>query len=180
MRRIILILAVVIVSVGLLFSLFWSISTSSGRQVLTWRVILEKYLTYKGVLPDYTEAVVAASQAKNPQVFTPNPNLVNYHDLGYYITYNKKYADDDFENLPPFPPEKVMCVLLEHPEPPTAKLVRRVVFVNYYRDLYTASWMVYESAPAPFPGWIDETLVELGCTLDLEAQYFFVIAADRV
>ncbi len=79
-------------------------------------------------------------------------------------------ATDRAGRMPlPFPPTDVWCVLLQV-QPPTAgaEIEREMVFVAQHRDVYSADWVVHESAQAPFGPQMAESLSRIGCDLPLQ------------
>lgn len=143
---------VVLVAVGSVFA------TLEAGRVPDWRIELAKYVASRRP-PTTVVRVRAVAPARRP--------------WNYRLEMGRPVVDDTVwgSTQLPFPPQRVMCALLESESiarSPTREPAVQVVYICHHSDaLWQAGWVIHEHRGDPFSGATHEQLSSLACDLQL-------------
>ena len=154
MKRILLAIAALLVSVGLIAVWFKATEKGADRRP-GWQIALEDYIAYRAAEVGEQLSVVEVVPADQPSNFTKDINLLTYGGAPI-----------------PYPPVEVWCVILKQDYPKDRRSgedTYRLVFVNLHMDaLYIAEWIVHIGENTPFPLPFRQLVASLECDLDLD------------
>jgi hypothetical protein len=152
-------LAALGLAVLLLIALWaWLVAGNLGS-TQAWSAALNTYIGYKSRSGEGTMTVSAVGRATHPEEFARELSGATFGDSRFYSTdYTSGGPPHEARPLP-YPPDDIMCVLLQQGS------TREVVFVAHHVDLYNADWIVHEAQGAPFAAPVRNQLAGLGCAL---------------
>ncbi len=130
-------------------------------QTPAWKARLEHYLTYLRETEQSSFQVISTDNASAPANYSTAMSAESYSDSAIFETTHNQYPDYAAGLQPiPYPPEQVVCVLLE------GNGQRELVYVALHNSLYNADWIVHIS-PEPWGSAILQSHLQiLGCTPD--------------
>ncbi len=127
----------------------------------TWQARLDQYLGYLRQIGGSSPRVISATPALSPINFTPGMSSeTNSADVVFLTTHGQ--GGNYFADLQPlpYPPEQVMCVLLD------VSGQNELVYVALHNNSSNNDWIVHIS-PEPWGSYALQThLSSLGCSLD--------------
>ena len=131
------------------------------RMAPPWQVRLNQYLAYLRERGITSPQVVSIAHAMSPINFSPGMSSETYSPNVSFQTARSQGRDfaADHQTLP-YPPEEVMCVLLE------VDGQNELVYVALHSNLNNNDWIVHIS-PEPWGSPVLQShLSSLGCSLD--------------
>ncbi len=130
------------------------------RATSPWKTKLKQYLVYLRETEQISYQILDTASAVTPENFSESMSGESYsQDVTFASTHNL-FNDYSSSLLPmPYPPDQVICVLLNLNGNP------QLVYVALHNSLYNADWIVHVS-PDPWGSpLLQENLKAIGCTL---------------
>ncbi len=126
-----------------------------------WQARLNQYLTFLQQTGQHSSRVITAAPATSPDNFTPSMSAESYSDSTIFETTHPQSTGYSISLQPiPYPPDEVMCVLLNIDNQ------QQLVYVALHDSLYNADWIVHIAVDPWGSATLHSNLVSLGCPLD--------------
>lgn len=150
----------VIIPVAVVLALASTLILINNRQTPAWKTKLDQYLAYMRTTGQATYRLIAYSTASQPGNFTPEMSAESFSDsVIFQTTTNTSAQYFAGLQLMPYPPEEVVCVLLDGGRSP------ELVYVTRHSSLYNADWIVHISTDPWNSLNLQSSLASIGCNV---------------
>lgn len=127
-----------------------------------WKVELDRYLLALRQSGNRAFRLVSYASAASPANFTPAMSAESYsNSLLFAASYTLDGQITTGLEPMPYPPQEVVCVLLQQDGQ------QQLVYVARHTSLYNADWVVHISSDPWGSPALQSNLQTLGCSLDL-------------
>jgi len=156
MKKLVLIAIPILVVLALVITLV----VLNNLQTPAWKASLDRYMLFLMSTDKLAYHVLSTSTASQPGHFTPEMSADSFSDSVIFEANLNPNLDTAAGLQPvPYPPQKVVCVLIGNGGP------HQLVYVALHTSLYNADWIVHISADPWGSSTLQTTLDNLGCSL---------------
>jgi hypothetical protein len=130
------------------------------RQTPAWQAKLDQYLAFLKQTGQHSYQVLSVDTAASPANFTPTMSAESYSESVIFETTHTQDTEYTIGLQPmPYPPQQVMCVLLNIDNQP------QLVYIALHNSLYNADWIVHISPETWGSLTLKIQLDSIGCSL---------------
>jgi hypothetical protein len=131
-----------------------------SQRTPAWRVKIDHYIAFLRATNHPSYHIESTASAAQPSNFSASMSVETYSDSALFQTSSGSGTSYSAELEPlPYPPEQVMCVLLQD----GGQL--QLVYVALHNNLYNADWVVHISSDPWGSQAIQFNLSSIGCSI---------------